>query len=64
MPLTMTPPPGQPTMPMLTEPCTSPVPPVVQTLDKDDDEDMAEDQPMPAQALIAPCSPTASIFHC
>ena len=59
MPLTMTPPPVQPPMPMPTEPCTSPAPPVVQTLDKDDDEDIAEDQPMPAQTLLPARRPRA-----
>ena len=51
MPLTMTPSPVQPLQPMPPEP--SPASPVVQTLDKDDDEDIAEDQPMPT-----------STFHC
>ena len=55
MPLTMTPPPVQPMPP---EP--SPVSPVVQTLDKDDDEDIAEDQPMPAQPLLPARRPRAS----
>ena len=59
MPFTMTPPPVQPTMPMPTEPCTSPATPVVQTLDKDDDEDIAEDQPMPAQPLLPARRPRA-----
>ena len=55
----MTPTPVQPPMPMPTEPCTSPAPPVVQTLDKDDDEDIAEDQPMPAQPLLPARRPRA-----
>ena len=33
--------------------------PVVQTLDKDDDEDIAEDQPMPAQPLLPARRPRA-----
>ena len=40
-------------------PETSPAPPVVQTLDKDDDEDIAEDQPMPAQPLLPARRPRA-----
>ena len=59
MPLTMTPPPVQPTMPMPTEPSTLPATPVVQTLDKDDDEDIAEDQPMPGQPLLPARRPRA-----
>ena len=59
MPLTMTPPPVQPTTPMPTEPSPSPASPVVQTLDKDDDEDIAEDQPMPAQPLLPARRPRA-----
>ena len=58
MPLTMITPPVQPTMPMPTEPCTSPATPVVQTLDKDD-EDIAQDQPMPAQPLLPARRPRA-----
>ena len=50
MPLTMTPCPVQPPQPMPPEP--SPASLVVQTLDKDDDEDIAEDQLMPAQPLL------------
>ena len=60
MPLTMTPPPVQQPMPMPSETCTSPAPPVVQTLDKDDDEDIAEDQPMPAQPLLPARRPRAA----
>ena len=37
----------------------SPASPVVQTLDKDDDEDIAEDQPMPAQPLLPARRPRA-----
>ena len=37
----------------------SPVSPVVQTLDKDDEEDIAEDQPMPAQPLLPARRPRA-----
>ena len=51
MPLTITPSPVQPLQPMPPEP--SPASPVVQTLDKDDDEDIAEDQPMPHCCLLA-----------
>ena len=40
----------QPLQPMPSEP--SPASPVVQTLDNADDEDIAEDQPMPAQPLL------------
>ena len=50
MPLTVAPSPVQPLQPMPPEP--SRASPVVQTLDKDDDEDIAEDQPMPAQPLL------------
>ena len=57
MPLTMTPTPVQPLQPMPPEP--SPASPVVQTLDKDDDEDIAEDQPMPAQPLLPARRPRA-----
>ena len=58
MPLTMTLSSVQPLQPMPSEP--SPVSPVVQTLDKDDDEDIAEDQPMPAQPLLPARRPRAS----
>ena len=58
MPLTITPSPVQPLQPMPPEP--SPASPVVQTLDKDDDEDIAEDQPMPAQPLLPAHRPRAS----
>ena len=56
----MTPTPVQPPLPMPSE--TSPVPasPAVQTLDRDDDEDIAEDQPMPAQPLLPARRPRAS----
>ena len=37
----------------------TPASPVVQTLDKDDDEDIAEDQPMPAQPLLPARRPRA-----
>ena len=57
MPLTMTPSPVQPLQAMVPEP--SPATPVVQTLDKDDDEDIAEDQPMPAQPLLPARRPRA-----
>ena len=57
MPLTITPSPVQPLQPMPPEP--SPASPVVQTLDKDDDEDIAEDQPMPAQLLLPARRPRA-----
>ena len=61
MPLTMTPPPVQPVQPMQPMPPEqSPVSPAVQTLDKDDDEDIAEDQPMPAQPLLPARRPRAS----
>ena len=58
MPLTITPSPVQPLQPMPPEP--SPASPVAQTLDKDDDEDIAEDQPMPAQPLLPARRPRAS----
>ena len=61
MPLTMTPPMVQPSQPMLPEPSPLPATPLVQPLDKDDHEDIAEDQPMPA---IAASSTTSSFFHC
>ena len=57
MPLTITPSPVQPRQPMPPEP--TPASPVVQTLDKDDDEDIAEDQPMPAQPLLPARRPRA-----
>ena len=57
MPLTMTQPPVQPIQPMPPEPSLAS--PVVQTLDKDDDEDVAEDQPMPAQPLLPARRPRA-----
>ena len=57
MPLTISPSPVQPPQPMPPEP--SPASPVVQTLDKDDDEDIAEDQPMPAQPLLPAHRPRA-----
>ena len=57
MPLTVTPSPVQPLQPMPPE--LSPAPPVVQTLDKDDEEDIAEDQPMPAQPLLPARRPRA-----
>ena len=57
MPLTITPSPVQPLQPMPPEP--SPASPVVQTLDKDDEEDIAEDQPMPAQPLLPARRPRA-----
>ena len=57
MPLTIAPSPVQPLQPMPPEP--SPASPVVQTLDKDDDEDIAEDQPMPAQPLLPARRPRA-----
>ena len=57
MPLTITPSPVQPLQPMPPE--LSPASPVVQTLDKDDDEDIAEDQPMPAQPLLPARRPRA-----
>ena len=57
MPLTITPTPVQPLQPMPPEP--SPVSPVVQTLDKDEEEDIAEDQPMPAQPLLPARRPRA-----
>ena len=57
MPLTTTPTPVQPMQPVPPEP--SPASPVVQTLDKDDDQDMAEDQPMPAQPLLPARRPRA-----
>ena len=58
VPLTITPSPVQPLQPMPQEP--SPASPVVQTLDKDDDEDIAEDQLMPAQPLLPARRPRAS----
>ena len=57
MPLTITPSPVQPLQPMPPEP--SPASPVVQTLDKDEEEDIAEDQPMPAQPLLPARRPRA-----
>ena len=57
MPLSTTPTPVQPTQPVPLEP--SPASPLVQTLDKDDDEDIAEDQPMPAQPLLPARRPRA-----
>ena len=57
MPATMTPPRVQPMQPVPLEP--SPASPVAQTLDKDDDEDIAEDQPMPAQPLLPARRPRA-----
>ena len=57
MPLTTTPAPVQPLQPMPPE--SSPASPVVQTLDKDDEEDIAEDQPMPAQSLLPARRPRA-----
>ena len=57
MPLTITPSPVQPLPSMPPE--LSPASPVVQTLDKDDDEDIAEDQPMPAQPLLPARRPRA-----
>ena len=57
MPLTMTPPPVQPIQPMPPE--QSPVSPVVQRMDKDDDEEIAEDQPMPAEPLLPARRPRA-----
>ena len=59
MPSTMTPTPVQPSTPMPSEPSPSPASPVVQTLDEDDDEDIAEDQPMPAQSLLPARRPRA-----
>ena len=44
----------------MTPPEPSPASPVVQTLDKDDDEDIAEDQPMPAQPLLLARRPRAA----
>ena len=58
MPMTIAPSPVQPLQPMPPEP--SPASPVVQTLDKEDDEDIAEDQPMPAQPLLPARRPRAS----
>ena len=57
MPLTITPSPVQPLQPMPSKP--TPASPVVQTLDKDDDEDIAEDQPMSAQPLLPARRPRA-----
>ena len=57
MPLPMTPSPVRPLQPMPPE--SSPASPVVQTLDKDDDEDIAEDQLMPAQPLLPARRPRA-----
>ena len=57
MPMTITPSLVQPLQPMPPEP--SPASPVVQTLDNDDEEDIAEDQPMPAQPLLPARRPRA-----
>ena len=55
MPLTATPTLVQ----MPSQPSPSPAFPVVQILDKDDDEDIAEDQPMPSQPLLPARRPRA-----
>ena len=57
MPMTITPSPVQSLQPMPPE--LSPASPVVQTLDRDDEEDIAEDQPMPAQPLLPARRPRA-----
>ena len=59
MPLTMTPTSTQPPIPLPPEQSSSPASPAVQTLDRDDDEDIAEDQPMPAQPLLPARRPRA-----
>ena len=59
MPMTVTPSPVQPMQPMPPEPSPVPATPIVQTLDRDDQEDIAEDQPMPAQPLLPARRPRA-----
>ena len=59
MPLTTTPTPVQPSQPMPSEPLPLTASPVVQTLDKEDNEDIAEDLPMPAQPLLPARRPRA-----